>query len=467
MTTALGVLILLAVAAGAVYVLFRPQWALVLVLTLHPLKQLVQSYLPAFAVNSPMFNFMIFGVVVLAVLARILRRDGALTGYASRVSVPIWILYGLTLFGALYSPASGNAFDLIKSGAPYWLMMVLLLPLVMVSLDDFRRVAPALMVVGTIICVLIFVNPSASFYTGRLTVNIGQSLGVRDLRGNPLATASMGAQVAMIAVLFRPESRAGLFNLLRVAALVAGLGLAIASGSRGNVVIAAAVAVAFFPLARRVADVRQFFLTAAGFATLAIAMLMTFRIFLSRDAGQQQRWDISMWSAPLEARIVPISSLFNAYASSPVHWLFGLGTNAYSSVLNVKEGYAHNVVAELLCEHGLFGLGLAVLAVFFSVRLGRDLWRMYANDPPRRAAVATLLALCMYMLLLYMKQSTFVVAPDLFAVWIIMAKLATFELRRQRELMAENGMLDEYAIAYGDYEYGHGEPPPEAEPALR
>src|ERR1043166_2221602 len=93
MQQALGYLILAAIGAGLIAMLFRPHLALVLVLALFPLKQLMGTYLPVFLRVSPLFNFIVASGVGLAVLARLLRRERPLSGLGNGLTVVTLVLY--------------------------------------------------------------------------------------------------------------------------------------------------------------------------------------------------------------------------------------------------------------------------------------------------------------------------------------------------------------------------------------
>jgi hypothetical protein len=449
LTQALGFLILLAIAIGVAYVIFRPQWAVILVLTMFPTKQLMQSYLPTFAAQSALFNFIIFGAVVLAVVSRILKREGAFTGYFNPVLILSLLLYLFAIGTMVYTPAFESALDLFKGGWPYWLMMIILLPLTIKNLDDFRSTFTGFLIVGSVICILFFLNPNANFYTGRLTIDYGR-VGGTEFRGNPLATATMGAQLAIVAVLMRPQRATVLLNIVRVSAVLIGLGLAVASGSRGNTVLAVLAAILFYPVSRPVKDIKQFFLTAFGLLIMAGATFMAFRIFVRLDAQQSDRWDVSQWGNTLGERAEPAMRLLSEYASSPMHWFFGLGANAHSVLVSrVHMDYVHNMIIEVLCEFGLFGAAILGTVMFLVFRYARRLWSLCSDDPQRRAAVAVLCAMIVFLFLLQLKQGTFFGLPEPWWFWVVLAKITIVELQFARRAHAWE---EEYDLEYSDYE---------------
>src|SRR5690606_34297781 len=83
---------------------------------------------------------------------------------------------------------------------------------------------------------------------------------------------------ALLAVLIRPSGIRPMFNALRAACFLAGMGCAIASGSRGQVLATIICGVLFFPLARRLANPRQFLTTAFGFLLVLGGIYISFNL---------------------------------------------------------------------------------------------------------------------------------------------------------------------------------------------
>lgn len=433
MSVVLGYLILAMVGLGLIGVIFRPQFALVLVVSLYPLKQLIGSYLPVFVQNSAAFNVMVFAAVLLAVLSRIAKRQRPTAGLLNWLTAITVFLYLYATLAIAWSP--GNGAHRWMDGYAYWAMNVVLLPLTLITIEDFRKSLVPLLLVGVIVAVLFYTNPNASWYSGRFTIYIAGRNTVSEIRGNPLAVGQMGGVVAVAAALMLPVRGGPVVNLLRIAAILTGLGLALTSGSRAQAVLAVLAIVLFYPMARRIKNVRQFFLTAGGLAAVMGVIAVGLRLFLGQTREQTQRWDVANWSQTISDRIGDAMLLIREYANSPQAWLQGLGTNAFSAVSGWPISYAHNAPVEMLCELGLIGLTLYCLAMYLAFRAGRRLFRANADDTWNRATVATLLGLCFYSFTLSLKQYTFVAMPEPWWLLVILAKLATHdqELHRHAE----------------------------------
>jgi hypothetical protein len=428
MLSALGYLVLVGMAAAMLYSYTKPPFAFVMVLCLYPLKQLQMTYMSMFAVNSSYFNFLVFACVAAGVVGNLVRTPGFFQGYFNRVLLLLLVLYAYVLAGITYSPVPDNALARVRDGAPYWVMQVLLLPLLFNSLDDFRKVFVPALLVGCVTCVLFFTNPNASFLSGRLTLNI--PLAGADYRGNPLATAQLGGHIAIIATLMLPARKTWLMHAIRLGTIVLGLGIAIAAGSRGQLALAVMSMVFFYPMARQVKNIKQFFLTAAGFGVFAVVAYVTMRLFLGQDAEQMRRWDLAEWGTQTTERSADAFRLLVTWWGNPAAWPFGLGTNYFSYIRGETLSYAHNVIIELISENGIVGITMYSIVGIWVLRSCLNLWQDFKEDPVGRAVVACLCAQIFYLTLLSYKQGTFVGLPEPYYLWVVAAKVAIQERAR-------------------------------------
>jgi len=447
--SALGYIVLACVVAGVLYCYFRPSFTLVLLMAFYPLKQLEMSYLAVFAMNSAYFNYIVFMGVCLGVLGNITRSREAFWGYGNKFVGLLLTLYCFALLAVLYTPSREWAMDRVRDGAPYWVMQILLLPLCFSSLADVRKAIAPTILACTLVVVLFLTNPKASFYAGRLTLDIG-ILGVGgEARGNPLATAQMGGHLALFAALMLPARAAWFMHLLRLAGVFLGLGIAVAAGSRGQLAMAIIVLVAFYPMARKVKDIKQFFLFSLGFMMMAGLCVVALSYFLGQNKEQANRWDLDRWSDAMTGRSWEALRLVDAWWDSPAHWVFGLGTNAFSGISGDQHSYAHNIFIEMLGELGLFGLTVFLVLLTWVIKMSRELFRTFSDDPGGRATAAVLLSQGAYLGLLALKQGTFVSIPEPWYIWVLIAKIAMSE---RRHTMAYYAQHVEHSEAWAGYE---------------
>lgn len=462
----LTIVVAFGVLISLLYVLARPHWAFVLVMILFPLKQLLQVYIPTIASKPGLVNIAIGVVALLAMLLRLFRGERIAVSMNNPVTVFIFGLYVLWFVGIFWSPSREFYLAALKIDAAYITLLLILLPLLVMDLVEFRRMLYGMMFVGATIAILVMANPRSTYQSGRLVLDLGMVGSVKDA-GNPLAVASLGAVTALIAVFIRPARNSFLMTAFRVGAFVAGFGVAIGSGSRGQVLAASIVGIIFFPVSRRLANPKQFFVVAASFLMLVGGLFVVFKLFI----GEQnvQRWDPFQMLKDTTGRLEMAFLLFEHYVASPAHWMFGLGTGFYSSISReaMDRDYVHNIAAEVLCEHGIVGAALFTLAGIFLVRYSLRLWAIHRDDPPNRAASALISAICVFSLLEALKQGS-MTHPAPFYWWLVFAKLATAEFRKHDTILAEEA---EYA---SDEEWGDGSEfaddpdygTPEAEPNL-
>lgn len=431
--------------AGLLCILWRPQYAVVLVLTMFPLEQLLQSYFPFLLYNPKVFNIAVLVVTGMALLSRLSRAEPVAMGYRNIVAITVWLLYGLTWLSVLYTPAFGNAMKSLMEGLPYYFFMLLILPLLIYDTESYRRILFGLMIAGAVICALIYLNPSAAFYGGRLMIEFDPFAAER--RGNPLAVADLGGVISLVAILYR-SPRAGLMVFaLRMVIVLIGLGLAVATGSRGQVLVAVGAALMFFPISRGVANAKQVVVAGAGFLMMVVAIRLVFSTFITFE--NEERWGVEAMSDGMTERIDMARALLSSWLATPVAWPMGLGVNAYTA-LDPMNPYVHNLIVEVLCEEGLLGITLLGVAMWFTFDAGRKLLTLKREEPEQRAAVATLAALCVYSFILGLKQGSFIGGPGVFLGWILLTKIHRTE---QAILDAETARAEEEEL---DAEQGAG-----------
>lgn len=426
--TPLSLIVALILVAGIVYCLWRPQTAIVAIIVQFPLEQLVQSYFPIAQRTPWLINAVIAGLAFVALLSRISQGKSVFVGIKNPVTWGVFALYGLAWIGLLWSPGQANGYAMLSSALPYFVLTLIIAPMLVGDLDEYRVILVPLMVTGSLVALLIFVNPNMSYYAGRMTLELGNY--GPDQRGNPLALADVGAMIAMVAVLYRAPTRTPLVMAVRIAAFILGIRLAIVSGSRGQVLAAIACGLAFYPVARRVANLKQFVGVTIGLGILVMGFYFGFRNFIGHE--NETRWGSEGMKSGVEDRALRIMRLLEEYAGNPLAWPFGLGTNAHSGVV-AGENYVHNFAVEVLCEEGLLGFAVAATTLWMTFAAGRRLWQDHHGDRGGQATVAILGAQAAFFLLLSMKQGTFLGSYDIFMYWLFVGKLAKADEGRIRE----------------------------------
>jgi hypothetical protein len=427
-------LLLMALPVALLFMLSRPYLVFVLVVIMFPLEQLLQAYVPFLGSHGTLVNYSIGILALVTVVIRASQSEPNLAGFGNSMTVLTVIFYMLWFIGIYYSPAKEYVQTGLTSSIAYQGLFIGLLPIILLDIYEFRKALMAYMIVGAIMAVLIIVNPRSSYYSGRLLLDLGMMQGSRMATGNPLAIAELGSLVALIAAMLQPARQTQVSKLIRAGVFIIGMGLAIGSGSRGQVLAAGIVGVLLYPVARRVANPKQFILTAVGLGFLAVLMLTTFRLFVGYQ--NQERWEVFGMIRDMTLRLDMVGQLLDAYVSSPSHWLFGLGTNAYQAIsFDQYTGYVHNIAAEALCEHGLVGMAIFIALAVLWGKSSIRLWRIFADDASMRSTVAVLISLGLFSLFVALKQGS-LGYPAPFFWWMILARFTKQEEQRLADARA-------------------------------
>jgi len=405
--------------------LWRPFIALVAVILMFPLGMALQATLPVFATHTWLFNILIASMAAIALVRMGLSRDHPLlANLFTPTLIAAWGLYIWSCITLAWSPDPEAPLREFYNGLPYWLLLLVAAPMLIRRVEEFDRLVPALLLVGTLIALAIILNPNFNFYAGRF----GLQLGVRE-RTNPLQLGTLGGLLVVIAVLTLLQKR-GIWHWgIRLAALIAGAGIAILSGSRGNLVFAIGTCLLFAPLAYRISSARGVLLTVLASLALVGGLYLAARRFITAD--NLARWDPVALMGSGEGRFENVGDLLGAYIEQPGTWLQGLGLSAFR-VMNTRSGdpYSHVMLADAIAETGLIGLMLLGLVALLAWRSARRLLAMLEPWPITRINMVAVLASAFYYFTLANKQGSYLGSTLLFTMLIIMAR-AESELRQR------------------------------------
>ena len=427
MGQALAILILLATVLVGLWSLKKSEWALLLVMTMWAFEQVLQTYSPILMQRTWLANVLFAGIAGGAVLTRIFRGERVFAGYPNLAMLCIVGIFAYQYVAVLWAPQPEYVIPVMKTGFPYIILMMVFAPLLIKDIKQYEKLIFALLIIGTVMCLLIMFNPRASFGGERFTLSLGAEKGQR--RGSPLAVASLGGMVALAAALIRFRGVGRVFIVARAVGFFSGLGLAILTGSRGQVLGVILVSILFYPMARRVKNVQQFFATALGAGVLVGALNFTWNFFISLE--NQARWTPEKLLDGVGRRFERVWDLFSAYLADPGAWLQGLGPGGYNSITGL--GYVHNSIVEVLCELGLFGFVLFSLAIWCCFVEGRRVFHAYKEDPIRRSVVTILIALTFYQFFLSLKQGSIIGWPGPLMYILICSKILVTEQRQWEE----------------------------------
>lgn len=449
MTQGLGVLIVFGFVLLSIWSVMRPPWAFALINLMFLLKQVLQGYFPQLVLYGPHLSAAIAMIGGLSVLMKSTRKTLTISTFFNPVTWCTFGIYTMVSFGLLYTPAFDSGYKMFTEGLPYFVVLLLVYPFLLSSLEELRQGMFLTVMIGCVLTFAYLFNPSAAWTNGRFIVNLGQEFGVSDYTSNPLALADTGGFLMIAAALLNFKDKGKLGIVFTVAGLVMGLGLAIISGSRGQIIFAVVISIMLYPLARQVKDKKQFFLMAAGVGFMLAVIAITFSVFLEGEAAR--RWDVTLLKQGSTDRSTRFFDSLGFYAANPGNWIFGNGTNAFTFFVGSIRDYPHNISVEILLEYGVVGIVIFYTCVWFTFKYARNLLKMETEDPIARSTVAAWIGICLFAFLLSHKQGSLIGLPAPFYIWIVLAKIYFDEMRaRQAHQYAPEP--EESAWGSGDYE---------------
>jgi hypothetical protein len=410
MTAILMPLLLALLVTLSIGAIFRPMWGLVLVILMYALEQSLQGAVPIFRSFPPLANYWTAIVVALSAANAVFRLQNPFIGYATTswllsIGIFLWALLSL-----LWTPST-TAAKMTTDGLPYFVMFLVLAPLLPDSIADLRSFALLMMLFGTLTAVSIITNPEFNIESGRLGLQISFKV-----RSSPLAMGELGGTLVILAALYHATIRSPAIVLLRIASFVSGTILVLYSGSRGQLIFAALIAIAFFPVSRKIQNVFSFFATAVGLIIIGVGVMLLARFVFQTEGGMvESRWSSDLLTAGTQVRRENALDLLLAFATSPQAWIFGLGWNAFSAFTKAStEPYSHSVMLDILCELGIPAFIALCVILLQTFRASRRLFGLVSTSPLDRSVTTCFIALCAYQILLANKQGMLWAAGPLF-----------------------------------------------------
>jgi hypothetical protein len=436
MTALVGLVLILAFVAAAVAAVYRPAYAAALAVVMFGYEQALVGTSGFIAARQSLVNYAVGAVLLAATLVAMVRPPASRPrGWINPVGAMIIALY-LFVFASLQwtlSPEAGR--ERLMGGLPYFAVLLILLPICLDSLDAVRRMTVPALLLGMLAVGAVLVNPNTTVFGGRIFAQSAGQYGIAS-KLNPLALADLGGIIAVLGALYLPARRTVFITLLRAGAVVLGLGIAAVS-ARGQLLAAIGTMVAMFPIARSVSSPKRFLATAAGGGFLALLAYVGLRLFL---VGQvTERYDVASVQQGFAARLGYWQTLLAEWLGAPLAWIIGLGVAANAQFMPVTEGanYPHNLVVEILGEHGALGITLVAAAgLLLAYKITR--LRALVHDAQDRAALGCIAGLALYYTMISLKQGTFSGLPIPFAFWLAAASVTYSELRSRAAAAREH-----------------------------
>jgi hypothetical protein len=454
-------IVLLVFVGFAIAITMRPINIIALAMSVYVFEQWAQANSPFFATHASLVNYA-FGVLSLYALACVaLRGRNPLTPATSAMWVYLALICYATV-SCLWALDRGLSFFLWKYHIPYVITFVGIVPLTIQDRDDLRHAFTMSLAFGTVVGVMLLAGTQVHAW-GR-TVEVTHGAAVVDPRTGksmtrlaPLAVGDLGGQLAIIAMLMNYRGLARVWQYLRWAIVPLALAMIYRSGSRGQLIATILAVVMFLAFSRGTKQITGWI--AAGVSTLLILGASVWA-FLGY-AANSGRWDLDKMQAQFTSTRLEYSFKLLDYwvNSTPVNWLFGLGSSS-SYDPRIIGAYCHITVVEVLAELGFVGL---LMFSAWGFLVGRDILRLYImtqkSDVDRGVAVV-ISALFVYAVILSFKQGSFLTNTFLFSSGLMLCRHAAImqvALRRESALERQQRWQAYYARLHKLY----GQPSPQ------
>jgi hypothetical protein len=412
----------------------NPSFGVGAFMAMFALDQLAAASFPAALRTSWLVNAVVGAIVCGgAVLAYRNRRARRTCHHAAKpVHCAVISLFAVSAISTAWTPAAGAAVSEWAGNAPYLLLAVFVVPMVVDDEEHVLAAGRAFVLFGSAIVVSVYLFGEWGYRS--FTIQGGTGAEVR----LPLALSQFCGYF-ILHVIFLLERRSLAGAIATVVALAAAV-IMVRTGSRGQVFGLAAALALLLPA--KVGDRGRpwgYFLALAALPAMLVATY-----YLVNEHGDwfgvpefSQRWSLESMNEGQELRAEAIARLVNSWADDIGSTLLGLGNSASFSG-RLGGSYPHNVYLEVMAEEGAFGVAILLFIAVISVK--------YAGWVPQVAEARRLhylfLALVLYEAVLALKQGSMLRNYQLWMFIIIFERLkASSEVKSPQNTQGTGGVV--------------------------
>lgn len=404
------------------FMFWRPATLLGLGLSIYGIAFWSASLDPFFAIRYQITNYLF---VTLALIAAIIHgtRNGFGTYFRfGNAGIGLIALYFYCWMSWLWSIDRSVTLSELTTSSPRLIAFAFLLPLVIASASQLYT---GLLFALPFASAVVWLYTTMAYTQGRfVTTAVG---GVTF--GNPLAIASLGGSIAIIAVMLQMPRFKFLLLAARIGIAIMGLTAIIFVNTRGQLIAAVLVITSLTPFAiggRNWAAVMKKLLIPLIF--LIPILFIVVQITTTSDRFDPRNMvDIYQGSRMVFAQIV-LTAWIDA---GPVAWVIGMGSSACQSD-NVLGTYPHLVVIEVLVELGVVGFTLFCYVLSRTCAASLTLMRSLTDAPLLRSAVTALAGLCLFHFIVSFKQGSLLGSADL---WFCIVALSRVAINQHEKLL--------------------------------
>jgi hypothetical protein len=413
-------------------------WAFVLALMQFVIEVALQGSGGMFLATPSLANMLIAGVVACGFCMDTLRKPQPFYGYFSPVFWMSVTIYGWSILSLIWTPARSvglnEGVNIITDGFPYFVVYILIVPLLVSSMSDWRKICQVMMFMGMLTGLSIVAHPDFSLKGGRGGFQMDAKY-----QTSPLALSQAGGMIAIFGALFYSGKGNRFALFVRAGAFLSGAMVTLLSGTRGQALFAAITIIVGIPISRRLRDFRSYIAVVVGIGVTAFAL--SFAIDYAAGQSKVNRWSANAVAEATEVRLANILDLVVAFIGNPMAWVIGLGHNAFSAVTTTDQGYSHNMFIDVLCELGVPMFVLLLISLWKSVIASRALFLRFQESPSDRAGLTILFAMLPYLLMISAKEGNLWSSWTIFTFMIIITRL---EIRTRQDMSALESDRDSY-----------------------
>jgi hypothetical protein len=381
-----------------------------------PFEQFLQAKSSFFVAQGNIVNLSIGVLLLVAVAVQALKGKSRFT---IRIAIALIITLQCYAYFTLYiTDVVPVAFRLWRQGAAYTIALVVLAPLLIRSTTSLKHAYQAFLLFGSIIALglLLGVNwerRSIAFAEAGMSI-----AGEKTSTGAPLAIASFGGSLCLVSGFYRPSAQTKIWNTLRIVAFLLGIGLAIKTESRGQIIAVFATYALLFQARKRQAK-SSLVLGVAAVSFLALSFV--FLVLPILDSGRWVRLE-EHFQDRVRTAVLMVESFVDG---GPIIWLFGSGAASSWKILGT---YPHNVFAEVLYEEGAIGFMLLVFFTSYTFRNYFIVKRKSDCDDDTFSIYTATVALFLLHFILALKQGSLYSSQDFFAHGIVADRIGSYIL---------------------------------------
>lgn len=388
----------------------RPAYAVSAVLCMFVMEQWAQALDIFFLHNNQLLNLAFGVIVIVALISSVVRFGWPLVDYP--VAGYLTLLFFLYCFiSTFWSPEFQQSYDIFLSAFPYMAVFLIIPPLLVKNIEDFRAVIIGYLVIGAFLTFTLLVT--VNWENRGIILGAGRQIA----RGNPLEIGTMGGNLIVMAMLmiasFRtPAKKLSMYFIAFIATI-----LLIKSGSRGQLLFAMGALLLFWPLAKGKGSIANTVVVLFSFAIFGVIVSTALNFFWHGNS----RWTIDKMYADFMGRFDMSTALLGHWVSDAAAIVIGLGN---SSSYHLIGYYPHIVPLEILAEEGFIGFLLFLSIVLLAFRATIQMLLRTAGNVLTRPLIAVYGGLFVYSLGLTFKQGSAIGSLVFFFFCVAVCKLA-------------------------------------------